>query len=112
MVYCLNPKATTANYSKSFIDMDKTDPLYAFIIADFSRCGRITSQPWSGAQFLALQKLTRHRLHLIESSSRERAYMVSNIYFKFSQLAILKDDDKPFSNTFGATSEAILLDII
>ena len=111
MVYCLNPK-TIANYRKSFIDMDKTDPLDAFIIADIARCGRITSQPWRGAQFLALQRLTRHRLHLVESSSREKAYMVSNIYLKFSQLAIIKDDDKPFSNTYGATSEAVLTEFL
>ena len=111
MVYCLNPK-TIANYRKSFIDMDKTDPLDAFIIADFARCGRITSQPWRGAQFLALQRLTRHRLHLIESASREKAYMVSNIYLKFSQLAVVKDEDKPFSNTYGATSKAVLTEFL
>lgn len=111
MVYCLNPK-TIANYRKSFVDMDKTDPLDAFIIADFARCGRITSQPWRGAQFLALQRLTRHRLHLVESASREKAYMVSNIYLKFSQLAVVKDEDKPFSNTYGATSEAVLTEFL
>jgi len=111
IVYCLNPK-TIANYRKSFVDMDKTDPLDAFIIADFARCGRITSQPWRGAQFLALQRLTRHRLHLVESASREKAYMVSNIYLKFSQLAVVKDDDKPFSNTYGTTSEAVLTEFL
>jgi hypothetical protein len=42
LVYCLNPK-TVANYRKSFIDMDKTDSLDAYVIADFARCGRITS---------------------------------------------------------------------
>jgi transposase len=111
MVYCLNPK-TIANYRKSFVDMDKTDPLDAFIIADFARCGRITSQPWRGAQFLALQRLTRHRLHLVESITREKAYMVSNIYLKFSQLATLKDEDKPFSDTYSATSEAVLTEYL
>lgn len=111
MVYCLNPK-TIANYRKSFVDMDKTDPLDAYIIADFARCGRITSQPWRGAQFLALQRLTRHRLHLVESISREKAYMVSNIYLKFSQLAVVKDEDKPFSNTYGVTSEAVLTEYL
>ena len=111
MVYCLNPK-TIANYRKSFVDMDKTDPLDAFIIADFARCGRITSQPWRGAQFLALQRLTRHRLHLIESISREKAYMVSNIYLKFSQLAVVDKEDKPFSDTYGATSEAVLTEFL
>ena len=111
MGYCLNPK-TIANYRKSFVDMDKTDPLDAFIIADFARCGRITSQPWRGAQFLALQRLTRHRLHLIESISREKTYMVSNIYLKFSQLAVVDKEDKPFSNTYGATSKAILTEFL
>ncbi|MBP7278808.1 MAG: IS110 family transposase [Sedimentibacter sp.] len=111
MVYCLNPK-TIANYRKSFIDMDKTDPLDAYIIADFARCGRITSQPWRGAQFLALQRLTRHRLHLVESIAKEKTYMVSNIYLKFSQLAVLEKADKPFSNTYGATSEAVLTEFL
>ncbi len=51
-VYCLNPK-TVANYRKSFVDTDKTDPLDAFIIADFARCGRITCSPWRGASFFS-----------------------------------------------------------
>lgn len=99
LVYCLNPK-TVANYRKSFVDMDKTDPLDAFVIADFARCGRITCSPWRGAQFLALQRLTRHRLHLVECITREKTYMVSNIYLKFSELAVLDKDEKPFSNTY------------
>jgi len=111
IVYCLNPK-TTANYRKSFVDMDKTDPLDAYIIADFARCGRITSEPWRGAQFLALQRLTRHRLHLVESIAKEKSYMVSNIYLKFSQLTVLEKADKPFSNTYGATSEAVLTEFL
>jgi transposase len=111
LVYCLNPK-TVANYRKSFVDMDKTDPLDAYVIADFARCGRITSSPWRGAQFLALQRLTRHRLHLVECITREKAYMVSNIYLKFSELAVLDKGDKPFSNTYGATSAAVLTDFL
>lgn len=111
LVYCLNPK-TVSNYRKSFVDMDKTDPLDAFIIADFARCGRITSQPWRGAQFLALQRLTRHRLHLIECVTREKTYMVSNIYLKFSELAVIDKQDRPFSNTYGVTSAAVLTDFL
>ena len=34
--------------------------------------------------------------------------MVSNIYLKFSELTVLDKDDKPFSNTYGVTSAAIL----
>ena len=111
LVFCLNPKSI-ANYRKSFVDMDKTDPLDAYIIADFARCGRVTSEPWRGAQFLALQRLSRHRLHLVECITREKAYMVSNIYLKFSELAVLDKDERPFSNTYGVTSAAVLTDFL
>jgi transposase len=111
LVYCLNPK-TVANYRNTFVDMDKTDPLDAYIIADFARCGRITSKPWRGAQFLSLQRLTRHRLHLIEGITREKAYMVSNIYLKFSELTVLDKEERPFSNTYGVTSSAILTEYL
>ena len=111
LVYCLNPK-TIANYRKTFVDMDKTDPLDAYVIADFARCGKITSKPWRGSQFLALQRLTRHRLHLVEGITREKTYMVSNIYLKFSELAVLDKQERPFSNTYGATSSAILTEYL
>ena len=111
MVYCLNPKSI-ANYRKSFVDMDKTDPLDAYVIADFARVGRITSEPWRGAQFLALQRLSRHRLHLIESMTREKTYMVSNIYLKFSELAVLDKEGRPFSNNYGSTSAAVLTEFL
>lgn len=111
LVYCLNPK-TTANYRKSFVDMDKTDPLDAYIIADFARCGRIQSSPWRGSQFLALQRLTRHRLHLIELITKEKSYMVTNIYLKFSQYTTLDKEERPFSNTYGVTSAAILTEFL
>lgn len=111
LVYCLNPK-TIANYRKSFVDMDKTDHLDAYIIADFARCGRITSKPWRGAQFLALQRLARHRLHLIGSITREKTYMVSNIYLKFSELTALDKEKRPFSDTYGATSAAVLTEYL
>ena len=38
-VFCVNPKAT-ANYRKSYIGMEKTDPTDAYLIADFGRVGR------------------------------------------------------------------------
>jgi len=38
--------------------------------------------------------------------------MVSNIYLKFSQLAVLEKADRPFSNTYGATSEAVLTEFL
>ncbi len=38
--------------------------------------------------------------------------MVSNIYLKFSELAVLDKNDKPFSNTYGVTSVAVLTEFL
>jgi transposase len=110
-VYCLNPK-TVANYKKSFVSVGKTDPIDSYMIADFARVGRITTEPWRGSQFLALQRLTRHRLHLIESITREKMYMLSNMFLKFSELAVSDKENSPFSDNYGATASAILTDFL
>ena len=110
-VYCLNPKAIK-NYKKSFIDLGKNDYVDAFVIADFARANRITTKPWRGSQFLALQRLTRHRLHLAKSLTCEKAYMLSNIFLKFSEFSLLDAEDQPFSNSFGATASSVLTDFL
>jgi hypothetical protein len=110
-VYCLNPKAIK-NYKKSFIDLGKNDYVDAFVIADFARANRITTKPWRGSQFLALQRLTRHRLHLAKALTREKAYMLSNIFLKFSEFSLLDAEDQPFSNSFGATASSVLTDFL
>jgi len=38
--------------------------------------------------------------------------MVSNIYLKFSELAVLDKEDRPFSNTYGVTASAILTEYL
>ena len=111
-VYCLNPKMT-ANYRKSYVGIDKTDHMDAFLISDFARVGRTKKcEPWRGSQYLALKRLTRHRLHLAECITREKTYMVSNLYLKFSELQLLDDDNQPFSNIYGATSSAVLTEFL
>ena len=108
LVYCLNPK-TTHNYRKSFIGLPKNDYNDAYVIADFARVGRISQAHWRGSQFLALQRLTRHRLHITECITREKTYMVSNMFLKFSAMAT---DGSPFSNNYGATAEAVLTEFL
>ena len=77
--------------------MEKTDPIDAYLIADFGRVGRTKKlEPWRGGQFIALKRLTRHRMHLSECITREKTYMVSNLYLKFSELQLLEGDNKPF----------------
>ena len=88
--------------------VSKYDGIDSFVIADFARVGRINIKPWRGAQYLALQRLTRHRLHIAECIAREKTYVLNNIFLKFSEFAMLKKEDHPFSNKYGATAEAIL----
>lgn len=110
-VYCLNPKSI-ANYKKSYIGLSKNDYIDAFVIADFARVGRITTKPWRGCQYLALQRLTRHRLHLVKALTREKTYMLSNIFLKFSEFTMLDTEEQPFSNEFGATVSAVLTEFL
>lgn len=111
-VFCVNPKATS-NYRKSYIGMEKTDPTDAFLIADFARVGRTKKlEPWRGGQYIALKRLTRHRMHLAGCITREKTYMVSNLYLKFSELQLLEGDDRPFGDIYGATSAAVLTEFL
>lgn len=110
-VYCLNPKEVK-NYKKSFNSLDKNDGIDSFVIADFARVGRISIKPWRGAQYLALQRLTRHRLHITECIAREKTYMLNNIFLKFSEFALLEKEQHPFSDKYGATAEAVLTEFM
>lgn len=106
-VFCLNPKEV-ANYKKSFTGLGKNDGLDSFIVADYVRVGRIEIDPWRGAQYLALQRLTRQRRHISEAIAREKNYVLNNIFLKFSEFALLGGEESPVSNKFSATAEAIL----
>jgi hypothetical protein len=85
--------------------MDKTDPKDAFILADIARVGRTSElTPFKGAQRLALERLTRHRLHIAELLSMEKVYALNNVFLKFSEFETL------FSNNFGKTAVELLLE--
>jgi hypothetical protein len=93
--------------------MEKTDPTDTYLITDFGRVGRTKKlEPWRGGQFIALKRLTRHRTHLSECITREKTYLVSNLYLKFSELQLLERDDKPFGSLYGATSSAVLTEFL
>lgn len=109
-VYTVNAKSID-KYKDSYIEIEKTDPTDAFIIADFIRVGRTKSlSPFKGSQFLALQRLTRQRKHLADQISKEKCYVSANIFLKFS--AISNSEEKVFCNTFGKTSSSILTDFL
>jgi transposase len=103
-VYIINPKISR-NYRRSFADMDKTDPKDAYVLADIARVGRCDElTPFKGSQRLALERLTRHRLHIAEKLSNEKSYALNNVFLKFSNFETL------FSNNFGTTAVDFLLE--
>lgn len=109
LVYCLNPKVIKT-YRESFVRLDKTDSLDARVICDYARIGKITSKPFNASTFLALQRLTRQRLHVVECLTREKQYILNNIFLKFSELAVAEKSDQPFSDKFGTTAVSVITD--
>lgn len=100
-VYAVNP-VSTANYSKVLSIIDKNDPNDAYALADYVRSGHTKNlKPFRGTQRLALQRLTRHRKHVIELLSAEKTYVLNNIFLKFSDFNNLRHDTECFSNTFS-----------
>lgn len=55
-----------------------------------------------------MQRLTRFRFHIVQNISREKNYLFSLIFLKFSAYK----QQKTFSNQFGATSKALLTDFL
>jgi hypothetical protein len=94
-----------ANFKKSYSELDKTDNLDAFLIADRLRMGRHLPQPFQpDLIFFPLRCLTRYRFHIVHNLAREKAYCLSIIYLKASEYTRLM----PFSDIFGAASRAVL----
>src|SRR5699024_9551270 len=69
-VLVMNPKQI-ANFKKSYSDMDKTDEIDAFIIADYLRFGRLPMSVVKEEQYVALQQLTRTRYQLAHQVAEE-----------------------------------------
>ena len=77
-VYVVNP-VSTANYGKVLSIPGKNDSKDAFALADFIRSGHTSKlKPFRGSQRLALQRLTRHRKHIVELLSQEKSYVLNN----------------------------------
>ncbi|PTL37307.1 IS110 family transposase [Alkalicoccus saliphilus] len=86
-VFVMNPKQI-ANFKKSYTEMNKTDEIDAFVIADYLRFGRNHMSIVKESQYVALQQLTRARYHLIKSVTREKQHFLQHLSFKcntFSQ---------------------------
>ncbi|SHF60724.1 Transposase [Desulforamulus putei DSM 12395] len=102
-VHVLNAKSVH-RFKSSYNDLPKNDDVDAWVIADKLRFGRLPEEVSVDDRYLALQRLTRTRFHLMQSISREKAFFLNNLFLKFSSLC----QDKLFSNQFGATAMAVV----
>lgn len=105
-LFLLNPRLT-ANFKKSYVDMDKSDPIDSYVIADRLRWGRDIKTPYRyDKKLLALRFLTRYRYHVVHQLASEKAYCTAILYLKASEYS--HDNKQAFSNLFGAASRAVL----
>lgn len=105
-LFLLNPRLT-ANFKKSYVDMDKSDPIDSYVIADRLRWGRDIKTPYSyDEKLLSLRFLTRYRYHIVHQLASEKAYCTAILYLKASEYS--HDNKQAFSNLFGAASRAVL----
>src|SRR5690625_429699 len=80
-VFVMNPKQI-ANFKKSYSDMDKTDEIDAFVIADYMRFGRLPMSVVKEEQYVALQQLTRARYQIVKQITQEKQRFLQYLSYK------------------------------
>lgn len=104
-VFVLNAKQVKA-FKEAYPELPKNDNIDTLIIADYLRFGRISKEVNLDEKYIALRNLTRARFQAAQNLSREKTRFLDTLFYKFSSL----DSSKVFSNTFGATSIAVISD--
>jgi transposase len=105
-LFPFNPRLT-ANFKKTYVDLDHTDPIDAYVVADRLRFGRDLPAPFQyDATYLPLRCLTRYRYHVVHHLAQVKAYCLAMLYLKASEYT--RKDKKPFTDVFGAASQAVL----
>jgi len=102
-VHILNAKQVS-KFKESYPELPKNDNIDTLIIADYLRFGRIAKEVNLDEKYIALRNLTRARFQVAQNLSREKTRFLETLFYKFSAL----DSSKIFSDTFGATSIAVI----
>ncbi|MDE3841084.1 IS110 family transposase (plasmid) [Bacillus methanolicus] len=102
-IYVLNARRV-ARFKKGYDSLAKNDRIDAWVIANHLRFGRLPHEMKEAIQYEAFQRLTRTRFHFMKEIARNKTYFLNQLFLKFSGLR----QDKPFSDTFGATSLAVI----
>ena len=102
-LHVLNPKQVS-KFKEAYSDLDKTDDVDAFVVADSLRFGRITCAVYmDDYRYKALQSLTRARFHAVQNQTREKQRFMNYLFLKCSGLA----QNKVFSDNYGAAAIAV-----
>lgn len=105
-LYPFNPRLVR-NFKKALGEEEKTDLRDAGITAERLRFGKKLPRPFNMAEmYLPLRTLTRYRYHLVRELVRVKSYCLSLLYLKATDYTA--KGKKPFSDPFGATSQAVL----
>lgn len=105
-LYLVNARAV-ARFKTALNEQEKTDVKDAQAIAEWLRFGRLPHALHLDEHFLALQRLTRHRYHLMHSLAREKVYTRQvALYLKMSTYQA----GHPFSDPFAQSGLAVLTD--
>lgn len=102
-VYVLNPKLLKA-FKKSIKNLPKNDWIDAWTAANRVRVGQLPKPFAPDKRYLPLQRLTRHRYHLVQQLTREKNYFLSYLFLKCSRLA----QACPLASPFGAGAAALV----
>jgi transposase len=103
--YCFEPKIIKT-FRETIGDLPKNDKIDSWVIASRLRVGNLPNEFYINFKQLGLQRLTRFRQHIIQNITKEKTYLVSNLFLKFSSLT----QKNIFSDKYGATAESLLTD--
>ena len=103
-VFTINPKLIS-KFREAYPDLDKTDYVDAWIIADRLRFGRLPMTVVLQEQYVALQRLTRMRFHLVHNLACEKQYFLQHLFFKCSAFT-----SEVESSVFGHAITELLLE--
>lgn len=96
-------------YTKMY-DMDKTDPIDAFMIADYLRIQRYMNSPVREEKYMALQRLTRARYQMVKQLVETKQHFIENLSYKCNTLKKELRDSDGSTTIFSATIMSLLTD--
>ena len=104
-LYPFNPRLT-ANFKKTYVDLDHSDPIDAFVAADRLRLGRDLPTPFHYEEhYCPVRFLIRYRYHLVHNLAREKAYHPLAFLLLFQE----GDDTDEAQRFVVRVDEAVLL---